>query len=227
MRTVEKLKNNAVTKNMQQLRHLIRVCLQNEWMEKDPFVNYPLKLNETDRGYLTFAEVTTIQNIALPSKRLEQTRDVFIFCCYTGLAYADVVKLNRLNVEIFSNGIEWIKIHRTKTKTRSIVPILPISKMILERYYEFSRTNNEHRLLPVISNQNLNKYLKEVATICGIEKRISVHLARHTFATTITLEKGVDIVTVSRMMGHKKLSTTQIYSKVTELKIAEDMKKLL
>jgi site-specific recombinase XerD len=227
MRTIEMLKHNAVVKNMQQLRHVIKVCLQNEWLEKDPFSNYSLKLNDTERGYLTSGEVIAIQNIALPNKRLDQTRDIFLFCCYTGLAYSDVLKLQLSHLETDSNGIEWIKINRTKTKSRSVIPVLPAAKMILEKYDEFARTNREHKLLPVISNQNLNKYLKEVATICGINKRASMHLARHTFATTITLEKGVDIVTVSRMLGHKKLSTTQIYSKVTELKIAEDMKKLL
>jgi site-specific recombinase XerD len=197
MRTIEKLKHNAVVKNMQQLRHVIKVCLQNEWMEKDPFSNYSLKLNYTERGYLSLSEVIAIQNIVLPNKRLDQTRDIFLFCCYTGLAYADVSKLHQLHLETDSNGIGWIRINRTKTKSRSVIPVLPVAKMILAKYHEFAHKNRGLKLLPVISNQNLNKYLKEVATICGINKRVSLHLARHTFATTITLEKGVDIVTIA------------------------------
>jgi site-specific recombinase XerD len=225
MRTHENLKHNAVMKNMQQLKRIIKVCLNNGWLDKDPFLNYSTKMDETDRGYLTSQELESIEKVVLPNQRLELTRDIFVFCCYTGLSYADVSKLSPSHLERDSNGIDWIKLTRTKTKSKSVIPILPKAQAILNKYRDVSKPNA--KLLPVISNQNLNKYLKEIAELTGISKRVSMHLARHTFATTVTLERGVDITTVSRMLGHKKLSTTQIYSKVTELKIALDMQKLM
>lgn len=220
------LKPNAVAKNMQQLKRLIKVCINLGWIEKDPFANYSCRLSETDRGYLTADELTVIEEVNLPNKRLEQVRDVFVFCCYTGLAYVDVSKLGRENFEKGSNGMDWIKINRTKTKTRALIPLLPKARQKLDKYAGSSAVL-KGRLLPVISNQNLNKYLKEIAALCSIQKRVSMHLARHTFATTVTLEKGVDISTVSKMLGHKNVKTTQIYSKVTELKIAADIAKLM
>jgi len=227
MKIDEKLKHNAVIKNMQQLKRVMRVAIQNDWLEKDPFNNYKMKLVDTERGYLTAKELSILEEINLPGERLEHVRDIFIFCCYTGLAYADVSKLNKNHLEEGENGVIWIKINRTKTKSRSVIPLLPRAREILEKYSSYAKGNTEKKLLPVISNQNLNKYLKEVAEQCGITKRVSMHLARHTFATTVTLGKGVDIMTVSKMLGHKNLRTTQIYSKVTELKIEVDMKKLM
>ncbi len=227
MKVTEGLKHNAVIKNMQQLKRVIKVCILNGWLEKDPFLNFKLNLNDTERGYLSPQELKLIEEIHLSSERLSTVRDMFIFCCYTGLAYADVSKLTKQHLEMDDNGVLWIKLNRTKTKSRSVIPVLPKAREIMTKYEQYAKGNPYHLLLPVISNQNLNKYLKEVADACGITKRVSMHLARHTFATTVTLSKGIDIMTVSKMLGHKNLRTTQIYSKVTELKVAEDMKKLL
>jgi site-specific recombinase XerD len=227
MKVDEGLKHNAVIKNMQQFKGVIRICMQNGWLEKDPFSNYKMALKDTERGYLTLQELKLMEEVSLPSERLDHVRDVFIFCCYTGLAFADVSKLNKAHFEQGEDGITWIKLNRTKSKTRSVIPLLPRAREILEKYSNRAQVNSEKKLLPVISNQNLNKYLKEIAVLCGIQKRVSMHLARHTFATSVTLGKGIDIMTVSKMLGHKNLRTTQIYSKVTELKIAEDMKKLM
>ena len=201
--------------------------MKNGWLEKDPFAHYKFSLDDTERGYLSTIELKAMEEITIPTDRLDHVRDIFIFCCYTGLAYADVSKLNNSHIEVGQDGIIWIKLNRTKSKSRSVIPLLPRAREILDKYSQFAKTNPEKKLLPVISNQNLNKYLKEIAVLCGITKRVSMHLARHTFATTVTLEKGIDIMTVSKMLGHKNLRTTQIYSKVTELKIAEDMKKLM
>ena len=221
------LKHNAVVKNMQNFRSLLKVCMKHGWLEKDPFVYYSFRLDDTERGYLSPGELKTMEEILLPSDRLDHVRDIFIFCCYTGLAYADVSKLSKSHIEVGEDGIIWIKLNRSKTKSRSVIPLLPRAREILDKYNNYAETNAGKKLLPVISNQNLNKYLKEVAVLCGITKRMSMHLARHTFATTVTLGRGIDIMTVSKMLGHKNLRTTQIYSKVTELKIADDMKKLM
>lgn len=227
MKLHDGLKRNAIVKNMQQLRGVIKNCLQNGWIEKDPFMRYSFKMDDTERGYLTLQELKVIEEVKLLNVRLDNVRDVFVFCCYTGLAYADVSKLSKIHFEEGPDSITWIKLNRTKSKSRSVIPLLPRAREILEKYKDFAKSNPNKTMLPIISNQNLNKYLKEVAVLCGINKRVSVHLARHTFATTVTLERGIDIMTVSKMLGHKNLRTTQVYSKVTELKIAEDMKKLM
>lgn len=226
MRTTQSLKHNAVAKNMQQFKHIINECLKNDWIQKDPFQNYKCTIIETDRGYLTKAELDILEQTKLPSRRLEQVRDLFVFCCYTGLAYADLSKLSRYHFEIGEEGYEWINLNRTKTKSKSIIPLFPQAKEILNKY-SYRTWGIGDRLLPVISNQNLNKYLKEIGKLCSITKRLSMHLARHTFATTVTLERGIDIASVSAMLGHKRLSTTQIYSKITHKKIAQDVQKLM
>ncbi len=226
MRSVGKLKNNAVMKNMQQLKRVSRVCILNGWLEKDPFLNYTCKLNYTERGYLLMDELKRMENALLPSKRLEQVRDIFVFCCYTVLAYADVSRLTSFHLETDDEENRWIIINRSKTGTKSFIPLLAIPAGILDRNRNKVESKNGNLLLPLISNQNLNKYLKEIADICHIEKRVSMHLARHTFATTFTLNRGVDIMTISKMLGHRNVKTTQIYAKVNKSKILDEMKKL-
>ena len=224
LRTEGKLSHNAVAKNMQQLKRVIAVAIQNEWLPKDPFPNYRITPKETERGFLSIEEVELIGSAVLVD-RLDRVRDVFLFCCFTGLAYADVSKLNLQHLFKGEDGHTWIKISRTKTKTQALIPIIPPAISILNKYKEQMIAANSELLLPIISNQNLNKYLKEIAEITGIKKRISMHLGRHTFATTITLNKGVDIVSVSKMLGHTNLKITQLYAKTSMLKIAEDMKR--
>jgi len=158
-------------------------------------------------------------------ERLDRVRDVFLFCCFTGLAYADVSKLNLYHLFKGEDGHTWIKISRTKTGTQSLIPVIPQAHSILNKYMPQMINANIELLLPIISNQNLNKYLKEIGEITGIKKRLSMHLGRHTFATTITLNKGVDIVSVSKMLGHKNLKVTQVYAKTSMLKISDDMKR--
>lgn len=224
LRTEGSLSHNAVAKNMQQLRRVITVAIQNEWLPKDPFPNYRITPKETERGFLSLEEVELIGSAVLV-ERLDKVRDVFLFCCYTGLAYADVSKLTQQHLFKGEDSHTWIKISRTKTGTQSLIPIIPQGLLILDKYTPLMNNANSDLLLPIISNQNLNKYLKEIGEITGIKKRLSMHLGRHTFATTITLNKGVDIVSVSKMLGHKNLKVTQIYAKTSMLKISDDMKR--
>ena len=156
--------------------------------------------------------------------RLEQVRDIFIFSCYTGLAYIDVAKLCTNDIVIGIDGKRWIKTKRTKTKSLSSIPLLPIAERIIAKYS--SLPCDKDQLLPVYSNQKTNGYLKEIADLCGITKNLTFHVARHTFATTITLANGVPIESVSKMLGHKSLKTTQHYAKILDAKLAEDMNKL-
>jgi site-specific recombinase XerD len=153
-------------------------------------------------------------------------RDIFLFSCYTGLAYADVQKLNRSEIATGIDGEKWIFTHRQKTETSSRIPVLPPAQEILDRYKDHPQCLNQDRLLPILSNQKMNAYLKEIADLSNITKKMTFHTARHTFATTVTLTNGVPIETVSKMLGHKNLKTTQHYAKILDIKVSEDMRGL-
>ncbi len=148
---------------------------------------------------------------------------MFVFCCYTGLSYIDVQKLHPDNIVTHIDGSFWIKSKRTKTKSRLGIPLLPTALTIIEKYQDHPKVVNGDCVLPVLSNQKSNAYLKEIANLCGIKKNLTTHLARHTFATTVTLSNGVPIETVGQMLGHKNLRTTQHYAKIIDRKVSEDM----
>jgi len=157
-------------------------------------------------------------------ERLNQVKDIFIFSCFTGLAYSDVKKMNYKNIVTGIDGKKWLFINRTKTDTASSVPLLPVALVILDKYKEHPLCRSQKKLLPVLSNQKMNSYLKEIADVCKIEKGLTFHTARHTFATTVTLNNDVPIESVSKMLGHKNICTTQHYAKVSDRKIGRDMK---
>ncbi|MEO0901744.1 MAG: site-specific integrase [Bacteroidota bacterium] len=172
---------------------------------------------------MTQAELDTLQNKRSFLPRLDLVRDIFVFCCYTGLAYADVKQLRQEDIIIGVDGYRWIKMARKKTKAISSIPLLPPAEAIIEKYSEHPYVLDGKGVLPVLTNQKSNAYLKEIADVCGINKNLTTHLARHTFATTVTLSKGISISTVSKMLGHRSLKTTQIYAKVLDRKIANEM----
>ena len=150
-------------------------------------------------------------------------RDIFLFSCFTGLAYIDVKNLTKAHISIGIDGEKWIFTHRQKTETASKIPILPLTQMIIDKYDNHPESSNKDKLLPILTNQKMNAYLKEIAAICEIEKELTFHIARHTFATTVTLTNGVPIESVSKMLGHKNLKTTQHYAKILDKKVSEDM----
>lgn len=160
------------------------------------------------------------------TERLANVRDIIVFCCYTGLAYADVLKLRRVDIVISHDGEKWIHTERVETETATRIPLLPQALCILEAYKDHPQCLNQDKLLPVLSNGKMNEYLKEVAGRCEINKKMTFHTLRHTFATTITPTNGVPIETVSKMLGHKTLRTTQQYAKILDQKIGEDMRAL-
>lgn len=223
LRTQYKLSNNYVMKMIQRFRSIYQVAIDNGWANKNPFVSFKLKFEHTERGYLTMEELTNLMNKQLPSKRLEQIRDVFVFSCFTGLTYCDAQALTAEHIIVGPNKAHWLRTHRKKTSAPVDVPLLDVPLQILAKY-EGCCPNG--KLLPIPSNQKCNDYLKEIAAICGIEKRLTFHLARHTFATTVTLTNGVPIESVSKMLGHRSLKTTQIYAKIVNDKLAEDMTNL-
>jgi site-specific recombinase XerD len=221
--TVWECRINTIAKYLQQLNHIVALAKNNGWIHSNPFTNFKIRFEKVDRGYLTQDELTTIMQKKLAIKRLEQVRDIFIFSCFTGLAYVDVKNLNEKDIKKSFDGKLWIMKKRQKTNIQSIILLLDIPKMILDKYKGMLR---ENKLLPVISNQRLNSYLIEIADLCGIEKHLTFHLARHTFATTVTLAKGVPMETVSKMLGHTSIRTTQIYARITDNKISHDMHEL-
>ena len=221
--THEKVSHNTMAKFMQFFKRIIILARNNGLINQDPFANYKIRLKKVDRGYLTEEELTKIMIKKFPTKRLEQVRDVFLFSCFTGLAYIDVKRLSKDDIRTSFDGNLWILTKRKKSDVTVTVPLMEIPQKILAKY---EGTLPEDKILPVLSNQKMNAYLKEIADVCGITKNLTFHLARHTFATTVTLSKGVPIETVSKMLGHTNIQTTQIYARITNEKISEDMRGL-
>lgn len=223
LRTVHNCANNTVMKYIKNFKKIVKLCLSNGWIEKDPFINYKTKFIEIERTYLTQEELNAIINKEISFERLDLVRDIFIFSCFTGLAYIDVKQLTKQNLSKDINGSNWIHTHRQKTDTASRIPLLNIPQEILNKYTNHPQTEESNTLLPILSNQRMNAYLKEIADICGIHKILTFHCARHTFATTVTLSNGVPIESVSKMLGHKSIKITQHYAKITDRKVAIDM----
>ena len=186
-----------------------------------------MKYNKYDRQFLDEEELEQLESTKMGNERLERIRDCFVFSCYTGLSYVDVKELNRDNIVKGIDGNHWISTKREKTDKPVKVPLLPKAQEILEKYMQCPEMENKESLLPISSNQKTNAYLKEIADSCDIDKNLTFHVARHTFATTVMLSNGVPIETVSKLLGHSKLSTTQIYARVVESKISEDIGNLL
>lgn len=224
--TVEKLQVNTVYKTIKQLKKIMRICVDMEWIESNPIARFKCTYKNPERVVLTQEEIDIMVNTSFMNRRLEEIRDVFIFCCYTGFSYSDVYKLKSKDLVIGIDNEYWLTIFRQKTGERESVPLLPIAFDIVQKYKKHEGCKKHGKLLPVMSNQIYNNYLKEVAALCGIDKILTSHIARHTFATTVTLSNGVPIETVSKMLGHTRLVTTQIYAKVLDHKISNDMKAL-
>jgi len=217
--------NNGTMKHLERLMKVVRLGVRLEWLDKDPFRNFKLRFKKFDRNYLTQREIDLIDGTFFTSIGIERVKDIFLFSCYTGLSYMDVKLLTKDKISKVIDCDYWIYTKRIKTNQPVKIPMLPRAIEIMKKYEEAPTEDN--RLLPVYSNQKTNSYLKEIAKACGIYKNISFHMARHTFATTVTLSNGVPIETVSKMLGHRKLSTTQIYARVLQEQIGEDMKKVM
>ena len=224
LRSIRNCANNTAVKYIKNFNKIIKLCLANDWLDKNPFANYKSKVKEVERVYLTESEIQSIIEKDFKTERLSLVRDIFLFSCFTGLAYIDVKNLTKSHISFGIDGEKWIFTHRQKTESASKIPILPVTQMIIDKYENYPQCNNEDKLLPILSNQKMNAYLKEIAGVCEIEKELTFHIARHTFATTVTLTNGVPIESVSKMLGHKNLRTTQHYAKVLDRKVSEDMR---
>lgn len=223
LRLMPSLQNNGVMKHMERFKKLIRLAVHLNWIEKNPTQRFKLHFDQVDMVYLSKPELEKIKNQEFEKTTLSINRDIFVFSCYTGLPYGDVKVLNKNHLQVGVDGKKWIYMRRSKTNTAVRIPLLEEAERILDCYKDHPRIDGTDNLLPVYSNQKTNQYLKEIAEKVKIRKKLSFHTARHTFATTVTLANGVPIETVSKLLGHHKISTTQIYARVIDSKIADDM----
>ena len=226
LKTEHKCCHNTAIKYVKNFKKIIRVALANEWIIKDPFSKIKLTFKKVEKFFLTEEELKTIIDKKFHIERLQHVKDIFIFGCFTGLAYVDIKKLTPENLVVGPDGKKWINTMRTKTGSKSNIPLLPITEGIIEKYHDDPYCVIHNVLLPVLSNQKLNSYLKEIADICGINKPLTTHIARHTFATTVTLNNDIPIETVSKMLGHSSIKMTQTYARLLDKKVGQDMEKL-
>lgn len=225
-KTVRNCSHNTTMKYITNLKKVVLFCVDKGWLIKDPFASFSLSLEDNDPIFLTKEELQRIIEKGIENKRLQSVRDVFVFCCFTGLAFIDVKKLKRSEVCIGIDGHLWIQKNRQKSDEPSKIPLLPITLHILEKYKGHPATAAKDILLPVLSNQKYNSYLKELADICNIDKPLTSHSARHTFGTTVALSNRVPIESVKVMMGHKHIKQTLHYARVLPIKLSEDMQML-
>lgn len=223
LRLTYRIKPNTIAKCLKQVNKVIRYAIEMRYVNSNPFDGYKIKYNKSDRGYLSPQELKLLEEKVIKIRRLERVRDVFVFVCYTGLAFKDLSGLSRSYIQKGIDGRNWLIFDRSKTGIKARIPILPKAQAILEKYAQDTECIIKKKMLPVASNQKMNSYLIEIAELCGIEKKITMHIGRHTFATTVTLANGIPIETVQRMLGHQDLSTTQIYARVIDEKISKDM----
>jgi len=226
LKSTANCQHNSAMKHIKALKKIIRIAIANEFIRKDPFFNYKITTKQVDREALNEAELQAVIKKDIEIERLDTVRDLFLFQCYTGLAYIDLSTLTRDDIQIGIDGNKWIIKKRSKTGISFRVPIFAIAERIIKKYKNHPLVQKGGKLLPVPSNQKMNAYLKEVAVVCGLRKTLTTHLARHTFATTVTLANNIPMETVSKLLGHTKIQTTQIYAKVLETKLSDDMEAL-
>lgn len=218
--------NNAAVKHLKNLGKVIRICLANRWMTYDPFMAHKNKITKVQQVILTPTDIQAIYEKELAIERLRIVRDAFIFCCYTGLSFIDLLELKKSEIIDGVDGSLWIIKKRHKTGIPCNVPLLPVALEIFRRYGNHPLCVDSGLVLPINSNQKMNAYLKEVADLSGVDKHLTFKVARVAFATTVTMGNGIPIESVSKMLGHTSIKTTQIYAKIMDKKVGEDMKAL-
>lgn len=217
------MENNTVMKHIQRLRKMVTLAYKMEWIDKDPFIKFKPTYIRKEREFLSEYELQTITEKEFSIERLTLVKDLFIFSCYTGLSYIDVMNLTEDKITFGIDGNKWIITNRQKTNNIVKIPMLPFAETLIEKYKGSLKAKRTNTIFPNLSNQKLNSYLKEIADLCKIRKNLTFHMARHTFATTVTLSNGVPIETVSKLLGHTKITTTQIYARVLENKVSKDI----
>lgn len=225
-KSIRKCSHNTTVKYLSNFKKIVLSCVKSGWLDKDPFYGFKMVKKEVDRPYLTGAELQEIIELKTGIERIDNVRDIFVFSCFTGLAYIDVKNLTMDNITEGIDGKPWIITRRQKTETPTRIPLLPQALRIMDKYKNHRIREIKGSVLPVLSNQKMNAYLKEIADLCGINKQLTFHTARHTFATSVTLENGVPIETVAKLLGHKSLKQTMHYARVIDSKISSEMEML-
>lgn len=226
MTLTEGIQDNTAMKYLKNVKQVLKLAVQRKWLSASPLEDYVCTYVNPERDILSIEELSTLYHKDFKIPRLQETKDAYLFMALTGYAYKDALMLSPDNIAKFFDGEDWIVKNREKTWCRENVPLLPIAKEILAKYKDHPYCIANNVLLPINSNQRFNGYLKEIADLCGINKNLTTHTARHTFATTVTLANGVPLETVSAMLGHKSIRTTQIYAKIIARKVSGDMKTL-
>jgi site-specific recombinase XerD len=215
--------NNGTMKHLERVKKIVTWATTNEWIEKDPFSAYKLKFKRKETEFLQVDELAKIETRDFDNPMLQKIRDLFVFSCYTGLAYIDLVELKPFQILTAGDGMKWIKASRRKTNIPINIPLLSQAICILDKYQTEEAASKRESVFPRISNQEVNRGLKLIGEICEIKRCMTFHIARHTFATTVTLHNGVPIETISKLLSHSKLSTTMIYAHVMQSKVGMDM----
>jgi site-specific recombinase XerD len=219
----DKNKHNTVVKYITNLKKILNMAVTNGWIDKSPFIKFKSTFKDVERIYLTQEELDAIEQKTFKIERLNLVRDMFLFQCYTGLAYSDMSLLTHADVKLGIDGNKWIIINRKKTDVRSAIPLLPKALLFIEKY---DGKRNGDELQPCYSIQKFNSYLEEIADLCGIQKNLTSHVGRRTFVTTVALSNGVSIETISKILGHSTTKITHQYAVVTDLKVSQEMEKL-
>jgi integrase len=217
------LNDNGIKVHLKRLKKMVHLAQNMQWIDKDPFATFKVKMKKVARDFLTETELRAIEDRTFDLERLILIKDLFIFSCYTGLSFGDLMRLKQTQVVRSEDSELWIRTAREKTLEPVNLPLLPKAVDLINKYKTNERSLYNGTVFPVLSNQKVNSYLKEIADLCGIHKNLTFHMARHTFATTVTLSNGVPIETVSKILGHTKVATTQIYARVVEKKLKSDM----
>jgi len=225
LKTERKCAHNTATKYLKNFKKITRIALTNGWMKEDPFRNMKFHLDEVDMDFLNEEELNTMMQKKFDIERLQQVKDVYLFCCFTGLAFVDVKSLVYSDI-VTINDKQWIKKKRHKTKNWCNIPLLEPAVHLMNKYRSHPVCQKKGVVFPVMSNQKMNAYLKEIADLCGIKKHLSTHTARHTFATTVTLANQISIEVVSKMLGHSSINMTKKYARVVDDLISRDMQKI-
>lgn len=225
VKTVKNCQQNATVKHLKNFKRIIRIALLNHWIISDPFAEIHFKQTPTNRDFLLEEELQLILRKQFNIPRLETVKDIFIFCCFTGLAFTDVQHLTPEHILCDNKGEYWIRKPREKTTNMCNIPLLEIPLKLIDKYKHHPECERKNIVFPVPSNQRMNSYLKEIADLCGIKKNLSTHVARHSFAC-IALANKVSMESIAKMLGHSNIKTTKIYAKVLDRTISEEMQAL-